>query len=270
MGKLADILTYPLPYRVALARYLRSLKHRISGAPYIYRCVFGEVPRPHYGYCLYHAAVQARALGHKRITAVEFGVAGGKGLRNVESHVKNIAAEVGVEFDVFGFDIATGLPVVDDYRDQPHKWEHGRFSIADTGRLRETFEFANLVIGDVKETAASFYRDHFKGAPLGCVFFDLDLYSSTMNAFRIFDTDPANLLPRIPCYFDDILGTNEFVGELGAIHAFNAANEVRKIAKPYGLHARRGELWNEKVFLFHDFKHPRYNEYLWIDDNDLF
>lgn len=270
LGKLNDLLLYPYPYRVRLARYLRFLKNRVTRTPYLYRCVFGEVPRPHYGYCIYHAAVLAHALGHRRVGIIEFGVATGRGLRNIEFHVKNIKRDIDMEFDVYGFDVATGLPVVDDYRDQPHKWERGRFAIDDTNRLVETLEFSNLVIGNVRDTAKTFYRDHFKSAPIGCIFFDLDLYSSTVSAFQIFDTDSANLLPRVFCYFDDILGTNEYVGELGAIHTFNVTNEARKIAKPYGLYAQRRELWNEKIFMFHDFKHPKYNDFIWIDDCDLF
>ena len=36
--------------------------------------------RPNYAYCLYHSSVLAKRLGHKSLSIIEFGVAGGNGL----------------------------------------------------------------------------------------------------------------------------------------------------------------------------------------------
>jgi hypothetical protein len=73
-------------------------------------------------------------------------------------------------------------------------------------------------------------------------------------------------LPRVACYFDDIVGDidcayNEFTGELLAIKEFNAAHEHVKIAPVQGLrfHGRRlPQHWHDKIFVAHLFQHPDY------------
>jgi hypothetical protein len=59
--------------------------------------------------------------------------------------------------------------------------------------------------------------------PVGFVAFDLDYYSSTTVAFRVFEKEH---LPRVHCYFDDTIWPesayhNEYIGELCAIREFN-------------------------------------------------
>jgi hypothetical protein len=88
-----------------------------------------------------------------------------------------------------------------------------------------------------------------------------------MEALRVLDGDPERLLPRVPCYFDDLFGYgwSDFVGERAAIDDFNAASADRKIAKIHGL---RYELppeefqlpWHDKLYVVHVFDHPRYAE----------
>ena len=85
------------------------------------------------------------------------------------------------------------------------------------------------IIGDVKDTAKTFFEE-YSPAPFGCIFFDVDYYTSTLAAFEIFNTDSKNRLPRVACHFDDISGTNEFLGELCAIKEFNKTHETMKIA----------------------------------------
>ena len=41
-----------------------------------------RLPRMHYAYCMYMAALEAKTLGYKKISVIEFGVAGGQGLMN--------------------------------------------------------------------------------------------------------------------------------------------------------------------------------------------
>ena len=159
---------------------------------------------------------------------------------------------------MFGFGLEEGLPAPEDCRDLPFKWWEGRFAM-DTKALKDRLKFSTLVLGDVKETCGTFFDNHKEVAPIGAVLFDLDYYSSTRDAFQIF-RDSKRHLPQVFCCFDDILGTNEFIGELRAIKEFNETNPAKKIAKPYGLFAERRAVWNEKIFTFHDFEHPRYNE----------
>lgn len=61
MNLLKDIMAYPYPLRVALFRGMRRLRNRYSGSHYYYRTVFNEVERPEYGYCIWKAAMLAKA-----------------------------------------------------------------------------------------------------------------------------------------------------------------------------------------------------------------
>lgn len=129
--------------------------------------------------------------------------------------------------------------------------------------LRARLRTAELIIGDVGETVEGFVRSG--PGPIGFIAFDLDYYSSTVKAFRIFDALSPSRLPRIHCYFDDIVWPeygcyNEFTGEYLAIREFNAEHPHRKIAKLPHLrqmrHVPAG--WNEQIYVFHDFEHPQY------------
>lgn len=255
---LKDVLSYPQPYRVAIFNGLRRLRNKYSRSHYYYRTVFNEVQRPDYGYCIYRAATMAKFLKYPRVSILEFGIAKGGGLLDIEFHIQNIKREIDIEFNVFGFGLDEGLPAPEDYRDLPFKWWEGRFAM-DTKALKDRLKFSTLVLGDVKETCRTFFDDHKEVPPIGAVLFDLDYYSSTRDAFQVF-RDAKHYLPRVFCCFDDILGTNEFIGELRAIKEFNESNPMKKIAKPYALFAERRSVWNEKIFTFHDFEHPRYNE----------
>ena len=87
--------------------------------------------------------------------------------------------------------------------------------------------------------------------------------------FNLFNTEERNYLPRVNCYFDDIIGTNEFVGELRAIDDFNSNHENKKIAKIFGFSKTRiiPSTWNEQIFLFHDFLHSKYNDFVGLDSS---
>ncbi len=109
-----------------------------------------------------HAAVLARKLGHKRVAAVEFGVAGGNGLLAMERHAEAVRAETGVEVAVYGFDTGKGMPPPLDYRDMPYMWQPGYFAM-DVEKLRARLAAAELILGDVAETLAYFVAR--EGAP---------------------------------------------------------------------------------------------------------
>jgi hypothetical protein len=91
------------------------------------------------------------------------------------------------------------------------------------------------MLGPVGETVPSFLKK--SPAPVAFAAFDMDLYSSTMEAFTLFDAEESLLLPRVHCYFDDILAYSicEFNGELLAITDFNAAHLLRKVAAIRGI-----------------------------------
>jgi hypothetical protein len=58
-----------------------------------------------------------------------------------------------------------------------------------------------------------------------------------MNAFRVFEADQSLLLPRVHCFFMNILARTfgDHKGERLAISDFNTSHEMRKISKIYGL-----------------------------------
>lgn len=227
------------------------------------KVLYGIYPYPHYAYGVYWAAFNARQLAIPRITAIEFGVAGGRGLVALERTSREIEAALGVGIDVVGFDSGKGLPRPIDYRDLPYVWIEGFFPM-DEDKLRARLGRAELVLGDVARTTKEWMSTAAR-APLGFLAFDLNHYTSTKAAFQIFAQPPSGYLPRAYCYFDNVgssnlSGMNEHVGELLAIREFNESSARRKLAKIEQLRLARPrwENWQERMYLFHDFDHPRY------------
>ena len=216
-----------------------------------------------YAFGVLSAARLAKALGLPGISVVEFGVAGGRGLIALERISREVSQSVGIRIDVFGFDSGRGMPEASDYRDLPHVWAKGFYQM-DVAALQQQLTSAQLLIGDVAQTVPEWLARKAT-LPLGFIAFDLDYYSSTVHAFRIFDGAADSHLPRVFCYFDDIIYPahachNEFVGELLAIKEFNAAHEHRKIAPIHLLRHMRliPAPWNEQMYVMHDFGHPLY------------
>jgi hypothetical protein len=158
--------------------------------------------RPAYGYGVPSAATLARQLGHRKLIAVEFGVARGDGLIALETICREVGAAVDIDIASVGFDSGRGMPKPTDYRDLPYLW-NDRFYAMDEPALRQRLRTARLVIGDLSETVPDFVKN--LSTPIGFISFDLDYYSSTAQAFRIFSGAPSTRLPRVQCYFDDIL-----------------------------------------------------------------
>ncbi|MBM3632871.1 MAG: hypothetical protein FJX03_04090 [Alphaproteobacteria bacterium] len=222
--------------------------------------------RPYYAYTVYQAALQAVQLGHKRMSIIEFGVAGGNGLVCLEKHVKRISEKLGIHINIYGFDTGEGLPQLVDYRDIPHTWQPGFFKM-DYEKLMAKLSLSQVVLGNIETTLRTFYQE-YNPDPIGAILFDVDLYSSTKAAFQIFQADSKFLLPRVRCYFDDILGndislTNEYTGERLAIHEYNALLETKKITPVYHLLGKMvRKKWYSKCFVHHMFNHPQYCQFL--------
>jgi len=100
------------------------------------------------------------------------------------------------------------------------------------------------------------------------VFHDLDYYSSTRDALTLFDGDSSYFLPRVFMYFDDLIGDdtwlcNEFTGERLAIGEFNQTHQSKKISKNYyAAKIYPNSFWSDLVYIYHDFEHPRYNDFV--------
>jgi hypothetical protein len=254
----------PIPARYLL---IRALDRRFGIVKtYQRKLDYGTIDRAHYGHCMLQSAMLARKLGYSRISCIEFGVAGGAGLVAMERHAEAVHAETGVEVMVFGFDTGKGMPAPQDYRDMPYLWQSGYFAM-DVPKLKARLKSARLILGDVAQTLRGFVEQE-NPPPIGFIAFDLDYYSSTVTALKIFETNHRYLLPRVACYFDDMVGDidwayNEFTGELLAIKEFNANHESIKIAPVSGLrfsNRRIPQIWHEQIFVAHLFAHPDYGK----------
>lgn len=244
--------------------YIRGLWKRFPVGSLDLRMKWGILPEyPSYAYGVYCAAQLASNLNIPRISVLELGVAGGRGLLALEKIAAEVEGCFGVGIDVIGFDTGQGMPGGIDYRDMQHVWTGGFYQM-DADKLRQRLTRAKLILGDVGDTVQSWLAGK-DFAPIGFVSFDMDYYSSTVKAFGLFEGPPSTHLPRVHCYFDDIAGPefacmNEYVGELLAIREFNDAHPRRKICQIQNLRCarQRDEAWYAQIYAFHDFEHPLY------------
>ena len=206
----------------------------------------------------------ASALGIRRVSMLEFGVAGGNGQIEMERIAAALEKSFNVEIDIYGFDTSVGLPTPTDYRDVPNLCSEGLYRM-DPQKLRDRLQRSQLILGDIKDTITEFIRS--RPSPVAFVACDLVLYTSTVNALRILEADEGTLLPRIHCYFDDVLGftLGDFNGERLAIHEFNAVHSMRKISPIYGLKYYLptrcfNEMWVDKFWIAHIFDHSMYGK----------
>jgi hypothetical protein len=194
---------------------------------------------------------------------IEFGVAGGNGLVAAERHAREITRELGVEFQIYGFDSGEGLPPPTDYRDMPFAWQTGFYPM-NQEKLKQRLSMTQLVIGQVRQTCSDFFARH-DPAPIGCMFMDLDFYSSTMDAFQIFQGADKYFLPRVSMYFDDIVGADvcDFTGERLAMTDFNAQSPHAKISPEYNSRLQESCMtWQHQVYVYHNFAHPDYSRFV--------
>lgn len=244
---------------------LRSIAHRLTPPKSIEdrleRGVWPPVVRGYDGYafCMARAADNARELGYQRMTVCELGVAGGNGLLACEYLAECLQTETGVASQMYGFTLPSGIPAPSSVYDEPFKRKAGFYATdvtALTARLRRT----QLVLGDVVDTCQDFRP--MDDAPISCLLFDLDYYTSTKAAFSLFDI-PAHLrLPRILCYFNDV--GHEHVGVLKAVAEFNGSHQNQKISWRHNVPYIQP--WRDKIYDFYDFEHPDYAKPIHADD----
>ena len=121
------------------------------------------------------------------------------------------------------------------------------------------------MLGNVRTTVASFI-DTFQPAPIGGVSYDLDFYSSTMDALKLFDVQDEFILPRVFCYFDDVMGGeiqlySDYTGERAAILDFNATHKDRKLSQAYYLQPSV-QPWHHQIWILHNFNHRDYEKFI--------
>jgi hypothetical protein len=221
------------------------------------KALWSAARMPQYLVGTLEAANQARRQGIGEISVIEFGVGSGKGLLMLEQHAKAVEQGTGVRIRVFGFDTGHGLPeFTGDYRDHPDLWQTGDYPMDASALQQRLGSRTSLVLGNVSETVPRFIEG---GAypPVGFAAVDLDLYSSTVDALRLFSAPNRRMLLHVPLYFDDILGVpyHSFAGERLAISEFNAANKLVKIDVWHGLGLWRPfpEMgWLKQMYIAHD------------------
>ncbi|MDR3662946.1 MAG: hypothetical protein P4L86_21600 [Mycobacterium sp.] len=228
----------------------------------------GILPRPAYAYTAICASETAVRLGYEEVTWVEFGVAGGAGLIILEDIKSQVEKILPIRVRIIGFDMGSGLPTPVDYRDLPYAWKSGFYEM-DIPALKSRLTSAELVIGPISDTLPTFIATGSPGAPIGMISFDLDYYSSTVEAFKIFELSTDSILPRVFCNMDDVIGSGEvfsdYTGARLAIREFNTLSASRKLSACHDFAQFAYERWQEKVMVYHDFEHARYSEYVGDD-----
>lgn len=222
---------------------------------------FDLVLRQNHAYALLDVADQAMALGYKRVSIFEFGVAAGTGLLNLQEIANRLSAITGVGFDIYGFDTGAGMPPPQSYKDHPERYQAGDFPM-DANKLKSLLKpNTKLVLGPISESTRTFLNMDFSNSPIAFVSIDVDYYCSTVDALKLLKHDAHNMLPRVQIYLDDVefWEHNSWCGEQAAVHEFTFENPLRPIEKHAFLrgyrifkHAR----WIDHMYQCHILDHP--------------
>jgi hypothetical protein len=225
------------------------------------KAAFDVLVRQQHAYGLLDAADAARERELRRVTVVELGVGGGAGLLNICDLARRVTEETAVEFDIVGFDTGEGLPPPADFRDHPELYTAGSFPHDREALQRALPPNARIVYGDLRNTIDEFVESLTPESPLGFATLDVDYYSSSTHALRLFLGDARCYLPTVPVYVDDVHERTHtrFAGELLAIEEFNAEHELRKLdvdrSLAYSRVFKHAE-WLQHMFRLHVFDHP--------------
>ncbi len=188
-------------------------------------------------------------------------MASGSGLFNMIDLAPSVTRETGIEFRIVGFDTGRGLPSVQGYKDHPEIWSAGDFTTDDRDKLLQRLgNRAEVIWGDIADTADAFSNAVDPSAPIGFISVDVDIYSATKSALRCLTNHPEKYNPAISMYFDDtsFFFANEWSGELAAIAEFNQENSLRKIGRDRSLPGHRpvkAESWYSKMYVCHILDH---------------
>jgi hypothetical protein len=229
---------------------------------------FNAIERPHYAYCMLGAARLASRLGIDRISAIEFGVAGGNGLKFMCDFASEVRRATGVAVDCIGFDSGKGMPDPQGEKDLPYWFKAQQYQM-DVAALEAMVPKAKLVLGDISETLGGF-AERERPAPIGAIMNDVDYYSSSLASFELLnqaEAHPGSFLPRLFMYFDDIIGSEiemygPFNGQLAAIRDFNDKHEDCKIHLNQNLIQSCHIRFRYQIYYAHLFAHPDYTRYI--------
>jgi hypothetical protein len=229
------------------------------------KVAFDVLVRQQHAYGLVHAADLARERGRLRVTVAELGVGAGTGLLNLCELAGRVTRATGVQFEIVGFDTGSGMPPPRDFRDHPELYKEGWFPLNRDEVAAQLPANARLVLGDLSDTIDGFVSSLSPEAPLGFATLDVDFYSSSTQALRLFTGPATCYFPYLPVYVDDVaLSTHtHYAGELLAIAEFNEREEHRKLELDRTLvHARvfKHAEWLAHMFKLHVLDHPERND----------
>ena len=242
------VICYEKPLRVALLAYL-GLKFKTF--------------KPHYESILYEGCLEAKKLGINQVSAIELGVAGGAGIIALEKYKKKIEKVLDINIDIYGFDTGSGLPKIETDEDLPFFWKGGLYKI-DKVALEKKIN-SKIFYGDVKNTVDEFIKINKHN--ICCIFFDLDLYTSTINFLNQIPKIKNHLLPRVLCYFDDVYNCENYINQFNGV--FKAIDEFNKNFSEFKLgcsvdHFKgfKFPLAKTSIYTLHCFKNHLYKKFI--------
>ena len=153
----------------------------------------------------------------------------------------------------------------------PFLWRKGLYNI-DKATLEKKVN-SKIFYGDVKNTVDDFVKINKNN--ICCIFFDLDLYTSTINFLNQIPKIKDHLLPRVLCYFDDVYVFENYINQFNGV--FKAIDEFNKNFLEFKLGYSVDHFKNFKfplartsIYTLHSFKNPLYKKYISADiESDL-
>lgn len=255
-----------------------------SRAFYRERFATYNLPRMWYAKGIDDAVQLAKLTGVNHISVLEFGVASGAGLINMEFHAQEQERLSGIKIDVYGFDSGVGL-IFDEEDSRNIAWRFGMGDYAtEEQELVPLLRKAKMIYGDICETAQEFINSG-NHAPIGFVSIDVDNYTPAAAILNMLgNPNDKHFLPRVRLYFDDLASDMEFQGEALAVKEFNDNYQDMKISPegfsvevPSALYKAsicgvgegrvslnesnyRNAYFMRKMKMLHRFQHPHYNK----------
>ena len=228
---------------------------------------YGIIPRPHYALGLILAAHQAKELGYKKISAIEFGCWDCDGLIDLENYINDIKNFIDIDICVYGFDLGDGHPDYNnDSRDRHYELSKGDYPFKKKDNLKK-LKISKLILGDVKDTIINFTKnENIAECPIAFISLDLGLYTSTSNALKLLNEDSKFFLPRTIIYSDNNYFVLDNEGDRLAISDFNL-NSKKHISQINELAEQLSMSWPKWIFLgkrmlcLSDLSHPKYNQH---------
>jgi hypothetical protein len=252
--------------RLFVERFTEPLHLNLISLPvwlfgsYRLKIAFDLIIRQHHAYGLLKAADRALKLGFQSVSVIEFGVASGAGLMNIQQIAAKLQKITGVKFDIYGFDNIAGMSPHKDYRDHPDLYREGDYKMNYDLLTRHLSHNVHIIQGDIKSNIPAFIQNLPPQAPIGFVSLDVDYYSSAVDALAVFDYESYKYLDIIYLYVDDIHKDehNSRCGERLAIQEFNERHPARLIEKHPFLEAQRifkHARWLKHIYLLHILDH---------------